>query len=219
MQLNQIKSTKQMLDEALFGSDLTEVSAWIVDVISKGYLDIYIKEIGRSLFDRRDVILGNPPVQQPTPTNTQTPTTIPAQFPHGTGNNKGSWQNSNAPIPHDTILAGTATSDPSVPTPTTSAKAQPFNGIPTSDEYTKYFIYRGKYYLKSAFKGKEFEMPYSVNPKYMAGVKYQVTGVGNKRLKVRLITEPKVGTRFHNCYLQGTAVFLPLSYIAHLLEQ
>ncbi len=214
-QTQQPFSTSQALNDALLTMDATEFSQWIIDVLDKGYLDSYIKEIGRALFNRRDVLLGNPP-KAPTPTPMQLPQGGTKQTPPQFTPKKKGFYDPNAPFASDEP-AGNVSANNS-PVPTADNKVQPVSAsLLTSD--TNHFVYRGKYYPKDAFKGKEFAMPYTVNPKYMTGVTYIVTGVGNKRLKVKLTSEPKVGTRFHNCYLQGTAVFLPLSYIAQLLEQ
>lgn len=205
----------ELLNEAVLTMDTGEVATWLVDVLNKGYLDSHIKVIGQSLFSRRDVLLGNQPRPVPTPTVTQ-PTNVGQQFTPANPNGKKGFYDPNAPFASNEPAGNVSTNNS--PVPTADNKVQPVSAsLLTSD--TNHFVYRGKYYPKDAFKGKEFAMPYSVNPKYMAGVTYVVTGVGNKRLKVKLTSEPKVGTRFHNCYLQGTAVFLPLSYIAHLLEQ
>ena len=210
-----IQKNPRIILYALDSKDLVQL---ICDTITAGEFDSYLKELGRTVFDRRDVKLGKEqrPIVPPSTVTSDTAVTTtitPVPSNHQFSNNSGLTipaMNRGGALPASSPLAQAITQQ----------AAQ--NQIPKLDKNnlgrTPYFIYRGNYYAKSEIRGKELMMPNTVQPQYMAGVMYQVTGVGNKRLKVILTSEPKVGTKFHECWLRKTELFLPLDYIAHLLE-
>ena len=209
-----IQKNPRIILYALDSKDLVQL---ICDTITAGELDVYLKDLGRAVFDRRDAKLGNEQ-RQIVPASTVSNTTgVSATITPVPSTNQ--FNNSGLTIPAMNRGGALPASSPLAQAITQQAVQ---NRIPKLDKNnlgrTPYFIYRNNYYAKIEIKGKELMMPNTVQPQYMAGVMYQVTGVGNKRLKVILTSEPKVGTKFHECWLRKTELFLPLEYIAHLLE-